>query len=335
MDSITQAALGASVGEVTLGRQLGRKAILLGAVVGTLPDLDVLAAPFLHEVSSLTWHRGYSHSIFVNAVLAVGLAWLLHRFGGSVASFQRWLLFTFSTLQSAVILDAFTVYGTRLLLPFTDHAYGFNTIAIVDPIFTLPLLVVTAAGLILGRGSRVRHRIGWIGLAISCLYLVLTVGIKLHVNSVTEQNIERQQFSAERYMTVPTIFNSILWRTTVETADGYLVGYHSLLDASDSIDYYFIPRNDSLLDAVARDRLVETLKSFSQGWYTVGRDGDSLRFSDLRFGEFDVAATDGRHFIFSWKIFPTDTGWEVRQVEQSMADPAAALGNLWHRLKGR
>ena len=42
MDSLTQIVLGAAVGEATLGRKVGNKALLWGAIAGTIPDLDVV-----------------------------------------------------------------------------------------------------------------------------------------------------------------------------------------------------------------------------------------------------------------------------------------------------
>ena len=76
MDSVTQAVLGAAVGEATLGRRVGAKAALWGAVLGTLPDLDVLY-PFADPVSAFTWHRGPSHSLFVLAALTPVVVWLI------------------------------------------------------------------------------------------------------------------------------------------------------------------------------------------------------------------------------------------------------------------
>ncbi|BBI59475.1 hypothetical protein HSBAA_07810 [Vreelandella sulfidaeris] len=79
MDSVTQAVLGAAIGGAVLGRRLGRKAILIGAVLGTLPDLDV-ALDYGDAVANVTEHRGFSHSLFVLTGLATLLALLCARF---------------------------------------------------------------------------------------------------------------------------------------------------------------------------------------------------------------------------------------------------------------
>ena len=68
MDSVSQATLGAAVGELVLGKKVGKKAPLWGATAGTLPDLDVLTAPFLSESAQLGVHRGVSHSLLFAVV---------------------------------------------------------------------------------------------------------------------------------------------------------------------------------------------------------------------------------------------------------------------------
>ena len=92
MDSLTQAALGASLAGAVAGKTLGRSVLLTGAVLGTLPDLDVVI-DYGTAVANFTQHRGFSHSLFVLAPLAVALAWLLWRWKPQL-SFQRWLALT-------------------------------------------------------------------------------------------------------------------------------------------------------------------------------------------------------------------------------------------------
>ena len=77
MDSITQIVLGAAVGEILLGRQLGNKALLLGAIGGTIPDLDVVYTFFNDDpIRQLEVHRAYSHSMFTHLLLALPLTWI-------------------------------------------------------------------------------------------------------------------------------------------------------------------------------------------------------------------------------------------------------------------
>ena len=63
MDSITQFVLGAAVGQVILGKEAKNKALLWGAVAGTIPDLDIIPGQFVDTVTRLEMHRGFSHSL--------------------------------------------------------------------------------------------------------------------------------------------------------------------------------------------------------------------------------------------------------------------------------
>ena len=138
MDSITQAALGGALGGAVLGHRFGRAAVVAGALLGTLPDMDVLI-DYGDAVANFSQHRGFSHSLLVLVPLAVVLAALLSRWQRSV-SFRRWLTFTGAILITHPLLDAFTTYGTQLLWPLGPPV-AWHTIFIIDPLYTLPLLV--------------------------------------------------------------------------------------------------------------------------------------------------------------------------------------------------
>ncbi|MFT6111654.1 MAG: inner membrane protein [Bacteroidia bacterium] len=77
MDSLTQIVLGAAVGEVLLGRKVGNKAMLWGAVAGTIPDLDVYQSLIFDSLKANELHRGFSHSILFSVIFAPLLAWIL------------------------------------------------------------------------------------------------------------------------------------------------------------------------------------------------------------------------------------------------------------------
>src|SRR5690606_19695451 len=78
MDSLTQAVLGAGIQGAMLGRFHGRKAMVAGALLATLPDLDVLI-DYGDPISGMINHRGFSHSLFVLTGVSVLLTWLVRR----------------------------------------------------------------------------------------------------------------------------------------------------------------------------------------------------------------------------------------------------------------
>ena len=141
MDSLSQLVLGAACGIAVMGRRTAVwKAALWGGIAGTLPDLDVLY-DYGDAVSNMTFHRSASHSLIVLTLcaplLAVLPAWL-HK---GRALFKHWLLAMWLALVTHPLLDNFTIYGTQLLWPLTEHPFGIGSMFIVDPIYTLPLLM--------------------------------------------------------------------------------------------------------------------------------------------------------------------------------------------------
>lgn len=337
MDSVTQAVLGAAVGEAVLGRKVGTKAAIWGAVAGTLPDLDVVAYPFLDEVSKLSWHRGPSHAFFYLCLAAPLVGWAICRLHKGQASWRQWTLLAYLGFITHVLLDAFTVYGTQLFRPFSDYPVAFSTIAIIDPLYSLPLLVGVIGALLIRRGSSRRRIFNWLGIGLSTAYLLTTAGIKANVDGIVERELARQDIGYSRYMTAPTLLNAILWQVTVESDSGYLVSDYSLLDANTRLVFDFVPRNDSLLRPVDASRAVKQLRWFSRGYYAVTQPKGRLLFHDLRFGELNVEKDSSYQYIFSWQLQPPrDPRGEVIMEREALAgnQPVQALERLWVRLLG-
>lgn len=90
MDSLTQIVLGAAVGEVVMGKKLGNRAMVWGAVSGTIPDLDILAYTFMEDIEALAVHRGISHSLFFAALFPWLMGWLTHVIYESDVYKKRW-----------------------------------------------------------------------------------------------------------------------------------------------------------------------------------------------------------------------------------------------------
>ncbi|OJA06705.1 metal-dependent hydrolase [Halomonas sp. QHL1] len=282
MDSVTQAALGATIGGVVLGRRLGRKAILIGAVLGTLPDLDV-ALDYGDAVANVTEHRGFSHSLFVLTGLATLLALLSARFAPAKdISLPHWWCFFALILLTHPLLDALTTYGTQLLWPLDLAPAAWPIIFIIDPFYTLPLLLTLGIALI---SQRVRKACTW-GLAITSIYLVVAAGAKLTVEQRLAPALAERGLEEAPLLIQPTPFNIVLWRATVIDGERY---YESLISVFDGDRQ---PR----LEPLVRNAELETFALASQQglrltWFT----GPFLRYETRQLeGKETLIATDIR-----------------------------------------
>ena len=163
-----------------LGPTIGKRALLIGAATGTLPDLDVIV-PYTDAVESFTYHRSWSHSIFILTLLSWPLAWLLRRVTGlSSATKKQWWLAIWLILITHPLLDAFTIYGTQIFWPLPLKPVAVGSIFIIDPLFTLPLIV---ACIIAWRRPFARaYRSVFTGLALSTFYPVSYTHLTLPTN---------------------------------------------------------------------------------------------------------------------------------------------------------
>jgi inner membrane protein len=339
MDSVTQAALGAAVGEAVLGRTTGYRAALWGAVIGTIPDLDIAAYPWLDEVSRLGWHRGFSHSLLFAVLAAPLLALVIHRIHRGSASLKQWTLLAFLVLFTHILLDCFTVYGTQVFSPFSHYMVAFDSISIIDPLYTLPLLAGIVIGLFFARSSDKRRWINYIGLGLSTVYLLVTVRSKLHVESVAEASLQRHGINYTRLMVTPTLFNSVLWRITAETEQGYRIGYYSLLDSAHPVAFRFVPRNDSLIAAYKDTEPIRQLLWFSDGYYAITKKHDKLLFHDLRFGEIHTKSFRAPGvYVFSWKLNISHPDGRphvtLSRAGSELEDASGAFALLMDRIRG-
>lgn len=277
MDSITQAALGAALGGAVLGRRLGRGALLGGAVLGTLPDLDSFL-DYGDAVSNFTQHRGFSHSLLVLVLLAPALAWLLHRWRPTIP-LQQWCFFTGLILLTHPLLDSFTTYGTQIFWPFAGPV-SLGSIFIIDPLYTLPLLI--SCGIVLWRPQALRA-LG-VGLAMSSAYLGWSlVGQQMITDRVLPTLAAHGVEDAPR-LVQPMPFSTLLWRVTVLGENDRYEIVTGFLDRGAPPQVETYPRNSELQSVARTLPQGERLIWFTDGFLRYSDKSGTLVATDVRLG---------------------------------------------------
>ncbi len=332
MDSLTQIVLGAAVGEAVLGKKVGNKAILYGAIAGTIPDLDVLAPYFVDTVTATEWHRGFSHSIFFSVLFAPLFGWLIWKLNPkSGANWKDWSRLMFWGLFTHPVLDAFTTWGTQLFWPFKTRL-AFQNIFVIDPLYTLPFLVFLIITMFQKRNSVKRRRYNHLGLIISSAYLVLTFILKGFAYKQFTDNLEAQEIAYKEMDIRPAPFSTVLWTANIEVDDAYLIGNYSFLD-SQPIQFVSYPKNRSLLgDLKTNDKIVRLI-DIAEGWYTISKKNGKLIFNDLRFGLLSLKDDEAR-FVFTYELIPTPSGLKVMETPKTPSDAEGLLDSLWIRILG-
>lgn len=223
MDSVTQIVLGGAISAAIGHKQLGRSALVIGAILGTLPDLDVFL-PAQDAVTSFTKHRSFSHSLFVLFPFAfICFATLKLKFKSDVISSQRLFWLCCLTLITHPILDAFTSYGTQLFWPLAGHPISIASIFVIDPLYTLPLLI----GCISlwrsdKRGDKQKaRRVNQFGLILSSAYLLLSVLLQIKMHHKVEVALQENGIATDKIFISPLYPNINWWGAIVVDEEVY------------------------------------------------------------------------------------------------------------------
>lgn len=378
MDSLTQMALGASVGYAVAGKQWGHKALLWGAVGGTIPDLDVIGNFWLDEIEGLAFHRGFTHSItfiLLGPLLMIPLFRYYYRFRWGTSLLMRWLkiillviagifglgysfvvgfvllgttaawisglvglliilyagfhwkqwfkadpvrfkgadsstsliyLFFLMAFLTHIFIDVCTTYGTQIFYPFDLYRASFHNIFVVDPLYTLPLLLGIVGVVSWGRVSNT------VGLIISSGYMLFTFWNAAQVKEAASTAFRQNQIEVERLIATPSPMNNVLWNIVAEgDTQYYMMEYHSGAEQWGEIKTISKYQGSILpeLRAIGVDRLIW----FSDGFYTFEEvSAEEYVFKDLRFAFHSRDKVDTG---FGFRLVKAAEGaWEVEEI---------------------
>src|SRR5210317_2011631 len=217
MDPVSQAVLGASVPQAVSRKIHLAAATLFGALAGMAPDLDSLIRSDTDPLLYLEFHRQFSHSLFfipIGALICTAVFYALFARRWQI-SFKLTYLFCFLGYATHGLLDACTSYGTQLLWPFSNERFAWNTISIVDPLFTLPLLALVITG-----ARKKKPLFSQIALCWVIFYLGLGVFQNYRVTEAGTQLARERGHTPIRLEAKPTIGNLLLWKVIYEMKDG-------------------------------------------------------------------------------------------------------------------
>ncbi|UBZ07474.1 metal-dependent hydrolase [Salegentibacter mishustinae] len=334
MDSLTQIVLGAAVGEAVLGKKVGNKAMLYGAIAGTIPDLDTFASAFTDTITAIEIHRGFTHSIVFSILFAPIFGWLISKVEKkSIATWQNWSWLMFWGLFTHPLLDSHTTWGTQLFWPL-EVRLAYKNIFVIDPLYTLPFLVFLILAMRQERGTKKRRKLNNLGLVISSIYLlVITPALKLYTFNKFTEALEDQDIAYYKIETKPSPLNAVLWSANVEVDDAYLIGNYSIFDTQ-PIEFVEHPKNHQFLGDWIEKRNVKRLIDISKGWYTISKRDEDIYFNDLRFGTLSPIARADADFAFSYKLVEENGEIKAIETEKTRGDAKELLSQLGNRILG-
>jgi len=338
MDSLTHIVLGGAIAAVIAPPRQRRAALLAGAALGTLPDLDALALIALTDdpLTLMTRHRSVSHSLFVLPLVGWLIWWLFrHDANGRVTSApKRWFWVIQLALITHPLLDAFTVYGTQLWWPLHPSPTMWSSVFIIDPAYTVWLLLACVVAWF-ARARPAAHYVLVIGLLASTAYLGWSLIAKQLVDRQADRALAAMGLADAPRFSVPMPFNTLLWRVVAMTPSGYVIGERSLVADTGPMHLRGFSSNIQALGEVAAFDSVRRLSWFNRGFMRARLVGDDLMLSDLRMGlEPD--------YNFNFVVAHRHNGkWQPvapRQVQAAYRAPVArdqigaVLAQMWWRI---
>ncbi|HEX7154623.1 MAG TPA: metal-dependent hydrolase [Thermoanaerobaculia bacterium] len=215
MDPITHALAGATLAWAATGHRVGRRALVVGAAAALLPDIDVVIRSAADPLLAIEHHRGFTHAL---VTVPFGGALAALPFTRGLDGRQRGWAVAGGVLAylSHPLLDAATTYGTRLFWPFSRYRVGLDVISIVDPIFTLLVLIAAIAA------YKARRTTVLVALALT---VVLLAGgyVQRERATIAQKRVALARGDQlQRGAVFPTIGNTLVWRSVYQTGAGAL-----------------------------------------------------------------------------------------------------------------
>jgi inner membrane protein len=338
MDSLTQIVLGGAVAAAIAPAGHRRAALLAGAALGTLPDLDALLLAFTaaDPVALMVEHRSFSHSLLVLPWVAALIWWLFKRFGhGRVAQAPgRWFWAIALALITHPLLDAFTVYGTQLWWPFTPHPTMWASVFIIDPLYTVWLLLACAVAWF-ARARPLAQKALVAGLVLSSGYLGWSLLAKHSVDREADRALAAMGLGDAARFSVAMPFNTLLWQVVAMTPSGYVIGERSLIADRGAMTFEGHPSNVQALRQAATLPAVQRLNWFNRGFMRAQVVDGELQLSDLRMGlepdytfTFAVARAEGQ----GWAAITPRQLRPAYEGEQGRAMVKRRFSAMWQRI---
>lgn len=333
MDSLTQFTLGAAISAACLGSKIGpRKAVLVGGLVATLPDLDVLI-PFETRIDQYVYHRGWSHAFLIHVMATPVLGEALVRSFKALRDHRMLVWATvFLCLTTHALLDSMNAYGARIFWPFHPDPVGTGSIFIIDPVFTVPLLVAVVWAVASSRWSSGLRRLLVGSLVFSAGYLVWGVGVQSHIHDRGKAIFAAKGLDVTNVKTVVTPFNTLLWRVIGQADGEYHNLYVSLFDRDEDAVVYTHAYDASLVSCVADDPEYRKMLWFSDGFVRTDLIDGKIVASDYRLG---LSPTYLFRFAIADYADGTSTKIQPEPILPAIGDAGTEFGWLGTRMSGQ
>ena len=282
MDPLSQGTVGAAFAQSTANNKNILLIGIIGFLAGLAPDLDVLIQSSTDPILSLEYHRQFSHSLFFIPFGSLIVASLIYPLVKKSMTFKSVYIASFLGYATHGLLDACTSYGTLLFWPFSNERITWNNISIVDPLFTIPALILIGIAIKTKKRLFSFFSIGWI-------LLYLSLGFIQYDRALSTANdlAESRGHNPERLTLKPSFGNLILWKSIYQYEEAFYVDAIRTFKSStvclgESIEIFDYKQHLPSLNRESQQAEdVERFRWFSQDY--LGFDEEKNLVTDVRY----------------------------------------------------
>ncbi|HAK51752.1 MAG TPA: metal-dependent hydrolase [Gammaproteobacteria bacterium] len=282
MDPFTQGALGAALPQSVASSKQLRSAALVGAISGMAPDLDVLIQSSRDPLLFLEYHRQFTHALLFIPVGALICSIVLYPLVKNL-SFKQTYLFCFLGYATHGLLDACTSYGTLLFWPLSDTRVAWHNVSVVDPLVTVPMIVLVATSIVRSNPIFARVALVWI-----LGYLAAGVTQRERAETAGAEYAAQRGHAPVRLEAKPSFGNFLLWKVVYEANGRYYVdalrtGTRISFFPGESVEKLNIEHHFSDLNPMSQQaKDIERFRWFSSG-YLAPDPHHANRIIDVRY----------------------------------------------------
>ena len=330
MDPLSQAAIGAAAAQSGSRASTLRHALWIGALAGMAPDLDVLIQSNTDPLLALEYHRQFTHSLFFVPVGALICACVFYPLVKQRLTFKNVWFFAALGYGTHGLLDACTTYGTQLLWPLTDTRFAWHNVSVIDPLFTLPLLILLVMSAI-----RRQPRIAVYGLCWGMSYLGFGLVQHQRALSAAEQIVSHRQHDPIRLEVKPGFANLLVWKALYEYDGRYYVdavraGITPTYFPGESAHPLGLAENFPSLDPDSQQATdIERFRLFSDDWLAIDSSDASL-IVDMRYSQLPNAIKG----LWGIRILPEKEATQHVEWTVQRETGAEELTIFWQQLMG-
>ena len=321
MDPLSQGTVGAAFAQSTANKNNIFKIGIIGFLAGLAPDLDVLIRSSNDPILFLEYHRQFSHSLFFIPFGSLIIALLTFPLFKRSMGFKTVYLASLLGYATHGLLDACTSYGTQLFWPFSNERVTWNNISIIDPLFTIPILIFVGTAIKTRKRLFSFFAIGW-----AAFYLSLGFVQYERTLSVAIELAHSRGHNAERLTLKPSFGNLILWKSIYQHEEKFYVDAIRTVRSStwcsgENIRMFDYQQHLPDLDEDSQQKKdIERFRWFSQDY--LGFDEEKNLVTDVRYSMIPNQITpmwglviDDQQDVNEHAIW-----WTSRSLEQSQLD---------------